>query len=470
MVIRSQPDGHRRDRKAVGLSPWLAQACRMPGMRAPNPLVDWHSLFDEAADALCRFIRVDTSNPPGRERAACDFLGEILRREGIDYTLYDAGDDRVSLRAVLKGDGSRRPFMLLNHTDVVPAERDFWDQDPFAGLIKDDHIWGRGALDMKGLGVAQLMTFLTLKRLGIALARDVVFFAQADEEAGSEYGMRFIVREHPETVDAEYVFNEGGGGTTEVFGVERPVYSIGVSEKGPLWLRLVAEGRPGHGSMPHDDNALDRLVRALYRVQSWDRPLAVPPVLSDYFAGLAKAGVYKGDPTVDGLRTAAATDQRINAMLSNTISATTAASGIKHNVIPARAEATLDIRLLPGVNPDEFQAELEAVIADPKVRIERVHVRSSDANTTDTELFQVMEDVVHGFIEDAIVVPGMGVGFTDSSELRNRGQVSYGFSGGLNTPEVARGVHGHNERVSLESFKLNCQMVYEVTRRMCAVP
>lgn len=437
-------------------------------MNAANPSVNWDTLFDEAVDTLCRFIRVDTSNPPGRERAACGFLGDILRKEGIEYTLYDAGNDRVSLRAVLKGDGSKRPFMLLNHTDVVPVEREYWSEEPFAGVIKDGFIWGRGALDMKGLGVAQLMTFLTFKRLALPLARDVIFFAQADEEAGSEFGMRFIVREHPETLDAQYVINEGGGGTTELFGVERPVFSIGVSEKGPFWLRLVAEGRPGHGSMPHDDNALDRLVRALYRVQTWERPLAVPAVLSEYFARLSKAGIYKGDPTVDGLRHAAATDPRINAMLTNTISATTATAGIKHNVIPARAEATLDIRLLPGVDPGAFQAELERVIDDPKVRIEPVHIRSSDSNTIDTELFRTMEDVIHGFIEDAVVVPGMGVGFTDSSELRNRGQVSYGFSGGLNSPDVARGVHGHNERVSLESFRLNCQAVYELTRRMCA--
>lgn len=440
----------------------------MPRMPANNPTIDWEAVFDEAIDTLSRYIRVDTSNPPGRERAACDFLGEILRREGIDYTLYDAGNDRVSLRAVLPGDGSKRPFMLLNHTDVVPVEREFWEEDPFGGLIKDGYIWGRGALDMKGLGVAQLVTFLLFRRHGIPLARDLVFFAQADEEAGSEYGMRFIARNFPETLDAEYVINEGGGGTTELFGVQRPVYSVAVAEKGPLWLRLVAEGRPGHGSMPHDDNALDRLVRALYRVQTWERPLRVSPVLSEYFGRLSRAGVYRGEPTAEALKEAAATDVRIRAMLMDTISATTAASGIKHNVIPARAEATLDIRLLPGVDPEEFQAELAGVIDDERVRIEPVHVRSSDTNPHDTELFRCIEEVVRDFVEDAVVVPGMTVGFTDSSELRNRGQISYGFSGGLNDPEVSKGVHGHNERVSIESFRLNCQMVYEVTRRMCS--
>jgi acetylornithine deacetylase/succinyl-diaminopimelate desuccinylase-like protein len=432
------------------------------------PDINWDSYVDEAIDVLCRFLQVDTSNPPGNERLACDFLGEILDREGIPYELYDAGNDRVSLRAVLKGDGSKRPFMLLNHTDVVPVQREFWEEEPFSGLIKDGHIWGRGTLDMKGLGVAQLMTFLTLKRSGVPLARDVVFFAQADEEAGSEFGMRFIEREHPETLDAEYVINEGGGGTTEVFGVERSVYSIAVSEKGPLWLRLVAEGRPGHGSMPHDDNALDRLVRAMYRVQEWKRELTVSPVLTEYYGRLSKAGIYKGEATVAALKKAAEKDPRVLALLSNTISATTATSGIKHNVIPARAEATLDIRLLPGVKPEEFEAELAAVIDDPKVNIERVHVGWSDTNPFDTELFRVMEDVIHDSVEDAVVVPGMTVGFTDSSVLRNRGMISYGFSGGLTTPEVARGVHGHNERVSIESFRLNCQMVWEVTRRMCS--
>jgi acetylornithine deacetylase/succinyl-diaminopimelate desuccinylase-like protein len=433
-----------------------------------NVTINWGPILDEAIELFCQFLRIDTSNPPGNERLACDFLGEILNREGIAYTVYDAGSDRVSLRAVLPGDGSKRPFMLLNHTDVVPVQREFWDEEPFAGLIKDGHIWGRGALDMKGLGIAQFITFLTIKRLGIPLARDLVFFAQADEEAGSEFGMRWIVRNHPEALDAEYIINEGGGGTTELFGVQRPVYNVAVSEKGPLWLRLVTEGAPGHGSMPHDDNALDRLVRALHKIQAWERPMTVSPVLTEYFGRLSRAGVYQGEPTVEALREAAARDIHIRAMLTDTISATTSAAGIKHNVIPARAEATLDCRLLPGVDPDAFQAAMEAVVDDPKVRFERVHVRSSDANRIDTELFGVIEDVIHDHLEDAVVVPGMTVGFTDSSELRNRGQISYGFSGGLNEPALMRTFHGHNERVSVESFKLNCQMVFEVTHRMCA--
>ncbi|MEO6398487.1 MAG: M20/M25/M40 family metallo-hydrolase [Tepidiformaceae bacterium] len=433
----------------------------------PAATPDWDAVQNEAVDLLCAFLRIDTSNPPGNERLACDFIGELLEREGIPYELFDAGGDRVSLRAVLAGDGSKRPFMLLNHTDVVPVQREFWDEEPFSGLIKEGHIWGRGALDMKGLGIVQLVTFLNLKRLGVPLARDVIFFAMADEEAGSEFGVRWLERNHPESLDAEFVINEGGGGTTELFGVERPVYNVAVAEKGPVWLRLIAEGTPGHGSVPHGDNAVDRLMRALGAIEQWQRPLSVSPGLREYFGRLSRAGIYKGDPTARGLEKAAANDPRVRALLTNTISATGLTAGVKVNVIPAFAEATLDCRLLPGVKPELFLAELEAIISDPRVRIERIHTGWSETNSHDTELFRVIEEVIHEHMEEAVVVPGMTVGFTDSSTLRNRGQVSYGFSGGLTTPEVGRTIHGHNERVSIESLGINCQMVWEVTRRMC---
>ena len=429
--------------------------------------IDWDAAFDEAVETLTRYLRIDTSNPPGRERAACDFLGEILAAEGIPFTLYDPGDDRVSLRAVLPGDGSARPLMLLNHTDVVPVQREYWDEDPFSGLIRNSEIWGRGALDMKGLGVAQLMTFLALKRQGIPLARDVVFFAMADEEAGGVLGVEWLAKHHPETLDAEYVINEGGGGTTELFGVSRPVFTIAVSEKGPLWLRLVAEGRPGHGSVPHDDNAVDRLVRALGRLQAWKPAVAVSPLLGEYFARLRRAGILPAEPTAAGLAPIAEADPRIRALLTNTISATTLTAGIKHNVIPGRAEATIDCRLLPGTDPAAFEAELKQVIDDPKVEIERVFAGASDASPFETELFGTIESVVREYVEDAVVVPGVTVGFTDSRVFRNEGTVAYGFSGALTPPELARTVHGHNERIGLESFRLSCRMVYEVTRRMC---
>ena len=437
-------------------------------MTAVEPRVDWDAAFEEALGILQEYLRIDTSNPPGRERLACDFLGAILEREGLEYELYDPGDDRVSLRAVLKGDGSKPPLMLLNHTDVVPVEREFWDEEPFAGVIRDGEIWGRGALDMKGLGVAELLTVLLLKRAGTPLARDVVFLAVADEEAGGTLGIEWLERLHPEALEAEYVINEGGGGSTELFGVQRPVFTVTTGEKGPLWLRLIAEGRPGHGSVPHAENPVDRLVRALGKLEAWDRSPSLSPVLEEYFERLERAGIYRGGTSIKQLQRTAATDVRVRALLTNTISATTLEAGIKHNVIPAQAEATIDCRLLPGVDADEFQAEVARVIDDPKVRIERVFAGASDTSPHDTELFATIDAVVRDLVEDAVVTPGITAGFTDSRVFRNQGVVAYGFSGGLTSPSLARTVHGNNERITLDSFRLSCQMIYEVTRRMAS--
>ncbi len=435
-------------------------------MTPSAPPVDWDAACEEALGILREYLRIDTSNPPGRERLACDFLGAILEREGIAFELFDAGDDRVSLRAVLEGDGRKQPLMLLNHTDVVPVEREYWDEEPFAGIVRNGEIWGRGALDMKGLGVAELLTVLLLKRSGPPLARDVVFLAVADEEAGGTRGIEWLEAHHPEALAAEYVINEGGGGSTKLFGVERPVFTVTTGEKGPLWLRLVAEGRGGHGSVPHGDNALDRLVRALGRLHEWKREPSLSPVLEEYFERLERAGVYRGGRSIKELQKTATGDGRVRALLTNTISATTASAGVKHNVIPGRAEATLDCRLLPGVDADAFEAEVARVIDDPKVRIERVFAGASGTSAHDTELFTTIESVVRELVEDAVVTPGVTPGFTDSRVFRNRGVVAYGFSGGLTSPGHARTVHGHNERMTLDSFRLSCQMIYEVTRRM----
>ncbi|MDZ4279032.1 MAG: M20/M25/M40 family metallo-hydrolase, partial [Dehalococcoidia bacterium] len=254
-----------------------------------EPKIDWEAVTQEATDLLSRYIAIDTTNPPGNEERAARFFAELLRGEGIqDLTFYDASDaeshGRVSLRAVLPGDGSARPLVLLNHTDVVPVERDGWDEDPFAGLVKDGVIWGRGSIDMKSMGIMELIALLLIHRQRIPHKRDIVFLAVADEEAGSKYGVEFLAQHHPEALEAEYVLNEGGWGTTEVMGVRRPAFNCAVSEKGPLWLRLSTEGRPGHGSVPRADNALDRLVRALHRIHEWQRPREIVPELGEYFA------------------------------------------------------------------------------------------------------------------------------------------------------------------------------------------
>ena len=435
--------------------------------------IDWDAITEEATQLLSAFIRIDTSNPPGRERAACEWLAAIFRGAGIDdIAFYDAsddgeyGEDRMNMTATLAGDGSKPPLILLNHTDVVPVERQYWDFEPFSGAVTDGVIYGRGAIDMKSMGVMQLMTMLILKRNGITPKRDIVYMALADEEAGGVWGVEWIERHHPELLDAEFVINEGGWGNQEVFGTRRPSFSCSISEKGPLWLRLVAEGRPGHGSVPHPDNALERLARALVRIQEWSRPVTKVPELEGYFDRLYRHAILP-EPTPEAMVHLAGENLVAKAILTNTVSTTTARAGIKHNVIPGIAEATLDCRLLPGQDPDAFIEQVRKVIDDPKVRIETVYVSNTPASSADTELFGIIEQAVHDHVEEALVLPSVSAGFTDSRVFRKHGITAYGFIPVLLEQDEAMTVHGHNERISVENLRLGTQILFETVRRLC---
>jgi len=440
---------------------------------APN--IDWDAVTDEATRLLADFIRIDTSNPPGREQAACDWLADIFRREGIgDIMFYDASDggehgvERMNMTATLNGDGTKAPLILLSHTDVVPVERQYWHFEPFSGAVADGVVHGRGAIDMKSMGVMELMIVLLYKRLGLPHTRDIVYMALADEEAGGTYGIDWMAEHHPETLDAEYVINEGGWGNTEILGTRRPAFNCSISEKGPLWLKLVAEGRPGHGSVPHPDNALERLVRALQRVQEWARPVTVVPELEGYFERLYRNGVIDEEPSQESMERLADSNLLMNALLTHTVSTTSAHAGMKHNVIPGVAEATLDCRLLPGQDPVVFTQQLRDVIDDAKVRVETVFESSTPPSPTETELFGIIERTVHDHVEDALVLPSVSAGFTDSRVFRRRGVTAYGFIPILLEQEETMTIHGHNERISIENLRLGTQILFETVRRLCA--
>jgi acetylornithine deacetylase/succinyl-diaminopimelate desuccinylase-like protein len=436
-------------------------------MARGQPAIDWEAVTQEATDLLSRYIRVDTSNPPGNEEAAALFLADILHREGLETKLYQAAPNRANLSARLPGDGSKRPLILLNHTDVVPAEASFWEEPPFSGTVRDGFVWGRGALDMKGMAVMELMTFLLLKRHGIPLRRDVVFLALADEEVGGEFGVEWMDRHHPEAMDAEYVLNEGGGGTTELLGVRRPIFNCSVSEKAPLWLKLRTQGPPGHGSVPRDDNSLERLVRALNRVQNWERPITVLPEMALYLRGLHEGGVLPEVPGESALAQIAEATPMVRAVLTNTVSVTTCNAGYKHNVIPAVSEATLDCRLLPGQPAREFVEELKRVIDDPGVEIEEVYRSESIASPVQTELYDIAKQVIMETIEEALVLPYVASGFTDSRIFRQRGVVAYGLMPALLEPSDVNSIHGHNERISIENLRLGTTILFETVRRLC---
>ena len=432
------------------------------------PAIDWDEVAAEVVDILQRYIRIDTTNPAGNEERATRFLAEVLAAEGIDSETLFSAPGRANLVATLPADSDAKPLILLNHTDVVPAEAAYWHADPFAGEIRDGYIWGRGALDMKGMGVLELMTLLTLKRRGVRLRRPVRFLAVADEEAGSAYGVEWLDKKHPELLDAAFVINEGGYGAQTYLGVERPLFGISMAEKSPLWLTLKATGRPGHGSTPHEDNVVDRMVRVMHRIQAWDRePELVDPV-RDSLQAAYDEGYIELDPAKASATELLKRYRSLAPLLTDTISATGLITGLKHNIIPAAATATIDCRLLPGHEGETFIQELRAIIDDPRIDIDIEFASQSPTSPADTELHESIKEVCAAVMPEAALIPRVTAGFTDSRTFRRRGIPAYGFVPMLLAPEEQGGVHGHNERVSLSNLRLGAEVLYRVVERVCA--
>jgi len=430
--------------------------------------IDWDAIADEAVDILRRYIAIDTTNPPGNEERATEFLSGLLAKDGIESRTLTSASGRANLVADLPGESEAKPLVLLNHTDVVPVEAGHWQVDPFAGVLKDGYIWGRGALDMKGMGVLELMTMRLLKRRSVRLQRGVRFLAVADEEAGSGYGIEWIDREHAELLDAAFAINEGGYGATAYLGVERPLFGVSMSEKSPLWLTLRATGRPGHGSAPHDDNVLDRMVRAMGRIQTWKRPYLMTEPVADALHGAHAEGYLDLNPDRASAQQIVDRYRSLRTLLSNTVSATGLNTGIKHNVIPATASATLDCRLVPGYEHERFIDEVRKTIDDARVEIEVAFASESPSSTPETELFGAIKDVCAEVMPEAALLPRVTAGFTDSRTLRRRGVPSYGFVPMLIPPEEQAGMHGNNERVSVANVRLGVEVLYRVVERACA--
>ncbi len=429
--------------------------------------IDWTAAHAEAEATLREYLRIDTANPPGNESAAARFLGDRLAAEGIPVEYVEPQPGRALVAARLRGDGSRRPFLLGNHTDVVPVEAEYWSVPPFDGLLRDGRIYGRGAIDMKGAGVMQLMAMLLAKREGLPLRRDLVFLATPDEEAGSTWGMRWVVAHRPDLVDAEFAINEGSM-PRETGG--RKLFAVATNEKFGCALRLVSVGQPGHGSFVHADNSMVRLARALVRLSEWDRGLTFTPDTDAYVARLGEVGVLPGNDA--GALHAAIRDRRgLLPMFMNTLNVTLVHAGVKSNVLPARSEATLDCRLLPGQSREEWRRAVEQVVDDPRIAVEFVSPDAPEpppATPWHTELFAAIEATVHDVFEDGVVVPSLTIGATDNRFLRAAGVVAYNFVPGLFSPQELAGFHGNDEFITTENLRLGCEMTYDLVRRMCA--
>lgn len=436
----------------------------------PATDIDWSKARAEAVQLLQELIRIDTTNPPGNERAAALYIQKLLEAEGIETKVLDVGPGRANLYARIKGDGSRRPLILLSHTDVVMAEPERWSVPPFSGEIRDGFVYGRGASDMKGTAAVHVTLMRLLKRLNIPLKRDVILLAVADEEAGGA-GARSIIENHLELIrGAEFLLNEGD--VAYVKNGKLQQYGVDVMEKAALWLRITAKGPAGHGSIPLANSSVNRLLKALDRLRAWESPINVPPAVAQGYRILA---AQQSDPVLKAayknlekslknpaLRKKLLTDSTLNAEVRNTLTITGLHGSDKVNVIPGTAWAQIDARLLPGETPAGFIAKLRGVLADPELEIEILEGSTPTGSSADTALMSAIRKVAARRDPSAPVIPTMLTSSTDSSKFRTVGITAYGFEPfKMDDGELDRS-HGDDERLSVENVGFALQFLYEV--------
>jgi acetylornithine deacetylase/succinyl-diaminopimelate desuccinylase-like protein len=417
---------------------------------------DWPKLEQQALDWLQQYIRIESINPPANTREAARFFSGILTQHGLTPKLYESGPNgQVNLIVRVPGrDRSKKPLLLLNHFDVVPVDRKMWRIDPFAGIVRDGYIWGRGALDMKGIGVEHLTALVAMQLSGEKPSRDVVMLTTSDEETNGVYGIRWMIENHFSEIDADYVLDEGGFGTRDILAPGKLVFGIAVGEKQVAWVKLTAKGTAAHGSQPIPDNANDRLLRAIMKAKE------VP----DRGKTHEVVAVMRGN--IGG---AIASNKYTNAIQQNTMSLTTLKSGVgdppKANVIPSVSEATIDCRLLPGVNAQEFLSEMRARINDPQVTLELLST-PDDPGASDYRrpLFSVISRVIQKHHAGAVVTPMLVPHGTDSVKLRMKGLTAYGLTPMVLDQATAGTMHSDEERIPVAEFQKGIRIFYDVLR------
>jgi len=452
----------------------LSMPAALPAQRAS---VNWDSLARESQSVLAAYLRVNTTDPPGNEILGARFLKGILDREGIETRILDTteiGPNRANFYARLRGNGSKKAIALVHHMDVVPVNQASWSVDAFSGSVKDGYIWGRGAIDMKSNGVAQLMAMIALKRSGVPLTRDIVFIGNADEELGSTGAIIFVQR-HPDLLrDVEYLITEGADNVLDSAG--KVIYfGVGVAEKRTFWQRLTVNGVPSHGSRPTKQNPVPKLVAALYRISQYQSPLHVTPGVDKFFRDIARTYPEPQRGWLSNVRVALDNprakewilgDITWNAILRNTISLTGLTGSNKTNVIPAVATAEIDVRLLPDQDTTEFLRTLERIVGDTAVHF--THLGNSKPpleSPIDTDLFRAIERAAHDREPGAFVTTPMETAATDRPTYRKLGITTYGFSPfKIPRDEIQRGMHGNDERLSIDNVGYGVRFFYDILR------
>ncbi len=442
---------------------------------------DWPVVKQEAVEVLADLVKLQTMQPKGDEILAARYIERKLAAEGIESEILEPRPGRASIVARLRGNGSKRPLLLLGHLDVVAVERDEWSFDPFGAEIKEGIIYGRGTGDDKGVVTGSLMAFILLKRMGVALDRDVIFLGVADEEAGGLAGITWLLENHRETIDAELAINEGGAG---VFGRDFAYrrFEIQTAEKTPRRVDLKAKGTSGHGSIPLKDNPVGSLAHAVARLFDYEAPAALNDTTREYFRRLSEhspeqeAAVYRA--ILDGDFSAETQDKLRElspvyySMIRTSIVPTIFNGGYLKNVIPSEAEATVDIRALPGEDPEELFSRLKRIMNEPNVDLTPHPVTrpAHEPSPLDSAVFLAFEKTLGEMYPEALVLPRMSTGATDSAQLRAAGIESYGFGPGRPVWDLAGGIHGKDEYLYVEPFRDYVEILYRVVVETAGTP
>jgi acetylornithine deacetylase/succinyl-diaminopimelate desuccinylase-like protein len=452
------------------------------GLSLSKPLhaqLDWDQINQETLNHFQTMVRMDTSDPPGGEIELAEYLVQVLEEAGIEVSLHALEQDRPNVVARLRGNGSKRPVLLMAHTDTVNVDPDKWDYPPFSAERVDGFIYGRGTVDDKDNVVAALMTMLLLKRHGVTLDRDVIFLAEAGEEGSTHLGIQYMVNNHLDLINAEYCLAEGGN----VIRQNGRVHYAGVQtvEKLPRAIRLTARGVAGHGSVPLETNPVAALSRAVSAAADWQPPVRLSDVTTTYFARMATVsspeaaeryldvlnpGSAEGRAALQWLKS---NEPRNAAVLFSTISPTMINAGYRTNVIPSDASATLDVRMLPEQDPEQFLDMLRAEINNPAVEVDFVsrNWRPGAATRLDTEAFRIIEAVMEERYA-ATVIPTMSTGATDMAYLRAQGIQCYGIGPALDIEDgpLGFGAHSDQERILENELYRFVRVNFEIVQRL----
>jgi acetylornithine deacetylase/succinyl-diaminopimelate desuccinylase-like protein len=424
--------------------------------------VSWDKVANETVEHFQTLVRIDTTNPPGNETQAAEYLKGVLEREGIPVKLLALDPKRANLVARIRGNGSKKPILVIGHTDVVGVQKEKWSVDPFAAVRKDGYIWGRGTIDDKHDVTAGLMLMVLLKRQGVKLDRDVILLCEAGEESFDKEGLKHVIDKHWEEIDAEFALGEGGGGIIRDEKVRR--VDIATAEKYRNLVQLVAKGRSGHASVPTQGSAVLRIANAVAKIGAWVPEMRLSETTRTYFEKMSEIAppefavryraILEPGKRAEIERYFAQNDGFHNSIIRTTMAPTMLKAGFRSNIIPSEAEASIDIRALPDEDMVQFLKRLEEVIGDPSIEIKSIPGAGPDkapASKLDTEMWAALERTQKRLYPEAILLPMMMTGASDLSPLRSKGVQAYGI-GPLKLVKDTGLAHSDNERVLEKSL------------------